>query len=71
MPAQLFRGDEILRHVMSLEKIISLESRHAQRKAKLVMRDRPLAVELNKRSFLRLDIEVCHVPPKLLFDGGR
>jgi hypothetical protein len=56
---------------MSLEKIISFESRHAQRKAKLVMRDRPLAVELHKRSFLRQDIEVCHIPPELLLDGGR
>ena len=56
---------------MPLEKIISLESRHAQRKAKLVMGDCPLAVELHKRSFLRQDIEVCHVPPELLIDGGR
>lgn len=47
--AQLFRRDEILRHVMPLEEIIRLESRHAQRKSKLVMRDRPLAVELHKR----------------------
>ena len=35
--AQLFRGDEILRHEMSLEKVIGFRSRHAQRKARLVI----------------------------------
>ena len=38
-------------------------------KAKLVMRDLPLAVELHKHSFFGQDIEVCHIPPELLFNG--